>query len=439
VFGGVVEERDTTRLELRARSLKVNFSWTLAGNLVYASCQWGMLVVIAKLGSPQLVGQFALGLAITAPVMMLSNLQLRAVLATDASEEHAFGDYLVLRLLTTGLALFAVAGIVVVVGYQRQTALVILAVALMKGFESISDITYGALQHDERMDRVAQSMILRGVSAVVTLWLGVYFTGSVLVGCLGVAASWATVLVTYDLGAARTVTRPSSRRWVGSGLRDDVRWKWTGVFHLSLLAAPLGLVMMLSSLNVNIPRYVIQHYSGEGSLGIFAVVAYVMVAGTTIMNALGQSASPQLARYYARGNVDEFWRLVRRLVSIGAVVNAAGVLVAIMFGRQILSTLFQREYADAANVLAWMMTAAAISCVATFFGYGLTAARRFKIQAPLFLAVTVATTASALILVPRHGLVGAAWAVVLGAVVQLTGSGPILWHAMRIQRRTPSI
>src|SRR6266568_5527229 len=44
-------------------SLRTNFAWTLAGNAVYAVCQWGMLVSIAKLGSPAMVGQFALGLA----------------------------------------------------------------------------------------------------------------------------------------------------------------------------------------------------------------------------------------------------------------------------------------------------------------------------------------------------------------------------------------
>ncbi|MGI8856402.1 MAG: hypothetical protein ACR2JW_11675, partial [Thermomicrobiales bacterium] len=55
-----------------ARSLRANFSWTFVGNVVYAACQWGMLVVLAKLGSPEVVGQFALGLAITAPVIMLT-------------------------------------------------------------------------------------------------------------------------------------------------------------------------------------------------------------------------------------------------------------------------------------------------------------------------------------------------------------------------------
>jgi len=52
--------------------LRVNFSWTLVGNIVYAGCQWGMLTVLAKIGTTEMVGQFALGLAITAPVFMFS-------------------------------------------------------------------------------------------------------------------------------------------------------------------------------------------------------------------------------------------------------------------------------------------------------------------------------------------------------------------------------
>src|SRR5947209_14419504 len=88
-----------------ALSLRANFSWTFIGNIVYAGCQWAMLVVLAKLGSPELVGRFALGFAVTAPVVMLTNLQLRGVQATDARQEHRFGEYLALRLVAAPLSL----------------------------------------------------------------------------------------------------------------------------------------------------------------------------------------------------------------------------------------------------------------------------------------------------------------------------------------------
>ncbi len=141
-------------------SLRKNFTWTFAGNGVYAASQWGQLVLLAKLGSPETVGQFALALAICAPVIMFANLQLRSVQATDARHEYAFADYLGLRLMTTVAAYVVIIGIVMLSGYQQETALAILLIGLSKYFEAVSDVIFGLLQQQERMDRIAKSLMI---------------------------------------------------------------------------------------------------------------------------------------------------------------------------------------------------------------------------------------------------------------------------------------
>jgi O-antigen/teichoic acid export membrane protein len=78
---------------VKKASLINNFSWALAGNVVYAGCQWGMLMVLAKLGSTEMVGRFALGLAITAPVITFVKFDLRAIQATDIQGIYSFRDY----------------------------------------------------------------------------------------------------------------------------------------------------------------------------------------------------------------------------------------------------------------------------------------------------------------------------------------------------------
>src|SRR5436190_1143591 len=86
-------------------SLRSNFLWAIVGNVAYAACQWGMLVVLAKMGSAEMVGQFALALAISTPILMFTNLQLRGVQATDARGDYSFRDYLGLRLLMAAIGL----------------------------------------------------------------------------------------------------------------------------------------------------------------------------------------------------------------------------------------------------------------------------------------------------------------------------------------------
>jgi hypothetical protein len=66
-----------------------------------------MIVALARLGSSFMVGQFSLGLAIATPVMMFTNLHLRAVQATDARRFYYFAEYLHLRILMTSAAMVA--------------------------------------------------------------------------------------------------------------------------------------------------------------------------------------------------------------------------------------------------------------------------------------------------------------------------------------------
>jgi O-antigen/teichoic acid export membrane protein len=425
----VVAETATRFRRIERLSLRRNFAWTLVGNVVYAACQWVMLVVLAKLGSPQKVGLFALGLAVTAPVIQFSNLQLRGIQATDAREEFQFPDYLGLRLAMTGLALVVIAAIAVFAGYGADASSVIVAVGLAKAFESVSDVIYGLMQHHERMDRIARSMLIKGPLSLVALGICVWYTGSVFWGSMGLAAAWLIVLLTYDIHSAALLR--------GSWTAMLPQWNTARLRRLAVQAAPLGLVMLLVSLNTNVPRYFIERLHGTRDLGIFAAITYLMVAGTTVVAALGQSASPRLARHFARRHTGDFSLLMWRLVLIGAALGLIGVLVAITVGRPLLTALYRPEYGEAAPVFVWAMAAAGLTYMANFVGYGLTAARQFLVQAPLFLVVTLTTVVACALLVPRYGILGATWALLVAGAVQLAGSSAALYATVRRARVHP--
>lgn len=146
----------------KALSLRRNFSWTLVGNGIFAACQWAMLMTLAKLGTPEMVGEFGLALAITTPIVLFANLSLRTVQVTDARDDYRFGHYLALRLAGMASASAVILALVLVSNYPRGLAAVILMITLSKLFDSLSDIFYGLIQRRERMDLIARSRILQG-------------------------------------------------------------------------------------------------------------------------------------------------------------------------------------------------------------------------------------------------------------------------------------
>jgi O-antigen/teichoic acid export membrane protein len=402
-------------------SLRRNFSWTFAGNLVYAASQWGVLVVIARLGTPEMVGQFALALAVTAPLIMFANLQLRAVQATDAKRAYTFSDYLGLRLLTTAAALTAITLIALLAGYRAETALVILFVGLAKSCEALSDVIFGLLQQRERMDRIAKSLMIEGPATLVVMAAVLALTGSIAAAAAAMALVWLLQLLLYDARSAVRILRA----------RPRPRWHWPTLRRLAWLALPLGVTMLLISLNANIPRYVMERTWGEAELGIFAALSYLIVAGNTIIGALGQAASPRLAAYYADANARTFRGLLLRLVGIGALLGAAAVTAALLLGAPLLALIYGPAYAAHADVFVLVMLAGGLAYVSSFLGYGMTAARFFKAQTPLFLLVVSVTAAGSLLLIPPLGIRGAALALIVSFSVQLTASLLLNLYALR--------
>jgi O-antigen/teichoic acid export membrane protein len=410
----------------RRLTLRANFLWTLAGNLVYAACQWGIIMLLAKLGSPELVGEFGLALAITAPVLIGASLSLRNVQATDTAGEYTFGHYLSLRVFTTALALLIVAGVVACSGWPPRLAATIFLVGLAKGVESISDIFFGYFQQREQMDRIARSMIVKAILSLGAVALAICFTGNLAFAAAGMAAVWAVMLFCYDAPVAARLLPgaiPAVRLLIP-------RWTPRVLWRLVLLALPGGIVMMLISFSGNIPRYFIAGHLGTRELGIFAALVYPMIAGSTVIGALGQSATPRLAQIYARADRQAFGRLLGRMVIFGGVLGVLGVLAVWLAGAPILTLLYRPEYANHVHVFLWIAIAMGLGYAASFLGYGMTAARYFRAQVPIFFVTMLVTAAGCALLIPRYHLTGAAFAILAATVVQAIGSAAVIWHAL---------
>jgi O-antigen/teichoic acid export membrane protein len=391
--------------EGRLPSLRRNFSWALFGNLVYSACNWAMILVIAKLGKPEMVGQYAIGQAVTSPIILLARLQLRYLQVTDTSRDYQFLDYLGLRLITLVLAMLAITGITWW-GYQGATVAVILAVGLLGSVESISDIFYGLMQKNEKMDIIALSMASRGILWLVAMAVTIHFTRNVIWGLVGASLVSLAVLVMFDVPNAVGVLRMGAT--IGKHDSIPISLVLKKQARLALLSAPIGITVMLNSYTSAVPRYFLMEHIGEYGLGIFAAVASLLGIGERVTGSLGQSACPRLARLYASASRKGFTSLLWKVVGISVLVGALPLAAAIVAGEGILTVLFKPEYAREDEVLIWLLASGVLHCVTSGLGVGLTAARRFKLQVPMS-AIGLGTAAlTNWLLIPGEGLRGAA-------------------------------
>lgn len=428
----------TSGSQSRSRVLN-QFSWAFAGNLLYAACHCGLVVALAKVGSPEIVGQFALALAVGGPVFFFTNLQLRAVLASDAAQEHRFEDYWRLRLLSVPVAIGVVAIIVIAQQYRIETALVILAMAAAKVIESFSDICHGANQQRDRLDLVGKSLLIKGPLTLLLLAVVVASTGSLLLGITAIGAGWALLFYLYDLPNGRQYRggNEASQTDCDAPTQPQNNHLRAGRFQPKLFATglPLGIAMSLMALTVALPNLLIGRILGEGLLGIFSAMTTLTWLCIPLVNAMGQTAMPRLGRCHAAGDYADMRRVVFRFS--GAVVLLGFLATAVLWlaGAPLMRLCFGPEYAQHQTVLVWLMAAASALYTGRFVADALTAMRCTKVQIAIQLITAAALLLAGAAVTPQYGLLGLAklmLAVYLMRVLAMTGC---FLHATKCERR----
>jgi O-antigen/teichoic acid export membrane protein len=404
--------------------MRRNFIWAFTGNIVSGFLQWAVLSVIAKLGTSQMLGEYAYALAMMLPVTMFSHMNLRSVLATDMERRHTFGDYMAARLWTSAGTMLVVVAIAFVFGRGTTGVPVMVLVGLMLTVDIVSGVHHGALQRDERLAEISISLIARTALALAAFAVTLFSTRSLVPSVAMLVAARVATLLAYD--------QP-----VGGHGQCLKRSEPGAAWEIFKTALPLGVVQMLVSYTGNIPRYAVEHFQGSSGLGVFAALAAFLTAGCTVTNALGQSMTPRLARFFSRGQEREFRHLTLRFIGLSIALGAASVLGAAVLGGLLLRVLYRAEYGAYSGLLVELMMAATLVYAASALGYVITSARSFLAQMPLLGVVVVTSAASSWLLVPAMGLRGAALAVACGAAVQIAGEWWIMSHALRRMRPMP--
>lgn len=397
-------------------SLKVNFAWTFLSNVLVAACQLGLLTLLLREAGDEATGQYIIALAISAPVFMFAGLDLRTLQATDSSGEVRFTEYLSLRLICGGIALAIVPVIALALGYRANTLGVITVVGLGRFFLLIGDTFNGLMQQSERMDRVAHSIVLKGILSSVVLGATFLVTGSLIAAVFAEAATRFLVLAFYDLPLGRRLASQHGSEEISlASLRTVEAARLTKLTFRSL---PLAFKVMLVSLDTHVTRYFVSGMGSLSAVGVFGPIASGAAAGSMVGKALNQSVSAKLGRLASTGEAQPFRSFVRKLQLFYLVLGVAGVGFTMLAGGPLLA-LVRPDLLAYQTVLTLVVVSVALDLQNGIVDMSLVAARRIAPLAPAC-GLSVATSAICCwFLIPLYGLEGAAIAMIIGRIMRM--------------------
>jgi len=379
--------------------------WSLVGEGLYAAGLFATLVLLARLGSVEALGQYTLGLAIATPAILLTNLHLRPAYVVDRGRWR-YDQVLGLRLLTIPVALAVTLGVALAAGYDRTTVLMVAAVGGLRAWESLSDILLAPAQKAQRMAAIGRSRALRGLLTAGGLGVGLALTGDPLIGMALALVLLGGLGLVYDRAIARrfTALRPAAPS------RD--------LLALARHTLPIGLAATLLAVGTNVPAFVLEHTHDVTALGYFGAVMSVLYVGNVLNVALGNAAIPRLARCHQHDR-PRLGRLLARLLVVVLALDGLLVLGAVVLGEPYLREVYGPAYAAHAGDLRLMALTAAVAGLANMLSQTVTAMGRFGQQLAINAGAALGGVLLALGLVPGGGVRGAISALLAYSALRL--------------------
>ncbi len=360
-----------------------NILYVVVSNATTLISQFIFFIAITKLGSLELLGYYSLALAIFAPILMISNLNLRTLLATDVKNSYLFSSYLSLRLCMAAFGLLALGVVIALIGYSDNVAMILLVVGLNKTIESLGDLYYGLFQKIGRFGCIAISSSAKSVIGALIFIFIMKESHNLTLSIISATIVSSVVLLFYDIHIARPYTKDPNHPMFNREL-------------LSLLGVSLlgGLGMTLAVLEASIPKYFIDHFYGVKELGIYTTISLILIPYSALMSSTTAVFTPTLARKLYSNDAPGFANLMRRQLMVILFFGSLTFVFCSLFGNDILNLLLPTDSTQNLNVLLILVAASIVSSIAGLLGAMITSLRALLSQVLIHLFITATSFAS---------------------------------------------
>lgn len=384
-------------------------------------------VLIGRLCSPGDLGVYYLALSI---VLFIRGIQQQIISAPFAVYCHReegrdlaayTGSTLVHQVGFLAASMFGLAGFVWLAssglgeGFRTAAWAVLIAAPLMLFREYLRHIAFGrlALRTAIGLD-VCVAVVQIGGLAILAA------AGSLTVVNVYLVMAAACGLATIGWFALRAEpVRFTRARWMPDWKRNWSFSRWAVASHLVGSSTPYLLPWCVAA------------FEGTTATGVLAACTTLVGLANAFIMGLSNYLTPTAAQAYARGGVDALRSVLKKMILLFFVTIGGFAIVTVFAGGWIAAVVYGNEYAESGAILAILAFALCAGSLSMTVGNGLWAMEKPSANFRADVWCLVVTVASLAALTPMLGVLGAALATLVGAVVDVVVRGWTLHRHMR--------
>jgi O-antigen/teichoic acid export membrane protein len=394
------------------RTLIDNFASLMTSQVVNRATTFVLYALIARYLGAFEFGQLSLALTLFAVFQVLAGAGLQTLIIREVSKDRTTtSQYLVngsaVVVVASALSIAMVMMFVRLLRYSPETSSVILLLSLGVLPFSLSLINKAVFQAWERMHYIAWANVPVHVAKVGLAFLLLVQDCGLFHLILLLLATYVTIMVLEWWLMLRHIVRPS--------MRIDRRFCMAMIRSTS----PFLGITLIVAINVNLDVILLSRFTDEAQVGLYGAAAQLITPLVVIYDTIMLSVFPEMCKRFAIG-LENLKRLSGHVLELLLAIALPAVIGLLFLAEPVILLLYGDAgfvlASQALRILVWTLILTAFTHV---LGRALLASLREKVTLRIVVTSTMIKLLLGLVLISQFGLIGAALAMLLTALVEV--------------------
>ncbi|HGN1707475.1 TPA: lipopolysaccharide biosynthesis protein [Providencia rettgeri] len=362
------------------------FSQSFFGSVVYAVTQWMIISSITRVLSVDSTGEYATSLGIVTTINIFFGFGIRQITYSSTEDwvKKLYLPVIFLQLISLSISL------IISLIFYPSLLLLTLFLSLFKLIETLTEYQYGLYQLKDDHKKIAQSRVIRSIVYTAFFIIALISSKSII---LATASMFFANLILFFVVDKIKLSDLSIISFNNN------------LIHVVHLGFPLAITAAFLSLRSTSPRFILEHYMGYETVGIFVSYLYLINAGNMVVQAWAQVIAPKVSKFFNQKDISSLVDIKRKGELFIFFYCLIFAFILYVFHNEIIYIIYGNNIEINSYIALSLVVLMVTTYISSYNGYILTAIKEFKVQPKIFSFLFIVSLLLTIYLAHNQGLV----------------------------------
>lgn len=354
-----------------------NFIWNILGTGFNAFNSLFFMIAVTRINGVDNAGIFTIAFSTACIIYIVGVYAGRIYQVTEPDKSITDKEYIINRIITTVAMLILVILFSVIRGYDIFKSTVFLLLTTYKALEAFSDVIYGILQKNEKLDIAGKSLFFKSLISVIAFVAIDAITKNMIISIISIILVSVLILIFYDL--------KNGIKYIDLKLpvkkENIIKIFKAGFFTFAI--SFLGMYVL------NAPKYAIDSYLENNYQTIFGIIVMPATVIGLVAQFLIHPYLNQIVALYEEKNLKGLNKLALKLIIYILGVGVISSILAYFLGTQVLGLIYGLDLSAYRLGLLIIIIASTLYTIGVIYSSILTTVRETFSQFIIYIVMSI--------------------------------------------------